>query len=451
MSDPPHRRVAAVVGEPSLRRRYLGSAGWSMAGSAGSQVLNLVAMVAVARLLGKVQYGELGIVMRTTAAFGTFAGIGLGTAATRYLAELRASDPERAGRIWGLIDSVALVTSGLSATLFLCLSGVLSERALKAPHLAPLLCLSVIALVFNTLTGVQNAVLAGFEAFRRTARVQLARGLISLPGMFLLTALLGLPGAVAGLGVVAFGGFAVGRLALHDEARRYGVRFRRRGVWCERGVIWKFSLPILLSGSVLISGEWFCEALLTRQPGGFAQMGLFLAAAQWTSAIEFLQNTLSGPAVSLMSNLYWTDQLARFRKLCLSNIALLFLASGGIGGVVALAAPWIMKAYGPGFGEGTLVLRLVCGMAAVRAVSRATSNVLYAVGKVRVEWACSMVRITVQIGLWYALMSHGAAGLAVAMLGAYVAQVTLQGGYVYGFLRRGPVSRGAVELAGGSR
>lgn len=235
MSDSSAHTANPAASEPSLKRRYLGSAFWSMAGAAGSQVLNLGAMVLVVRLLGKVQYGELGIVMRTTAAFGTFAGIGLGTAATRYLAQLRASDPERAGRVWGLIDSVALLTSGASATLFLCLSGVLSERVLKAPHLAPLLCLSVIALVFNTLTGVQNAVLAGFEAFRRTARVQLARGLISLPGMFLLTALLGLPGAVAGLGVVAFGAFVVGRLALHDEARRYGVRFRRRGVWCERG------------------------------------------------------------------------------------------------------------------------------------------------------------------------------------------------------------------------
>ena len=223
----------------------------------------------------------------------------------------------------------------------------------------------------------------------------------------------------------------------------------RRGAWGERQILWKYSAPIFFSSAVLITGEWLCEAIMFRQPDGKAQMGLYLAAIQWTAAIEFLQNTLASPAVSLMSNLYWTNDLVRFRKLCLANIGLIAGASGAIAGVLAIAAPWIMRAYGSGFGPAAHVLQLVCVMAAVRAVSRATSTVLFSVGKVRVEWAFSMVRIALQISLWYALVSRGAAGLAIAMLGAYLAQLILQGGYVYALLRHSRTGAEAVDSAGG--
>jgi len=420
----------------SLRGRYARSAFWSMAGSASSQLLLLLSAVVVGRLLGPERYGDLGIIQRTTAAFGTFAGIGLGTTVNRYLAELRVTDPERAGRVWGLIDNVALCTSGVIGTIVIIVAPYLCTHALKAPYLSSLFFISVIALVFNTLMGVQNAALAGFEAFKKTAIVMLVRGVINLPAMVLATYYLGLTGAVIGVSVTAFAGFGVGRGVLRSEARKHSVRFRRKGVWRERSIIWNFSLPMFLSGSILISGEWLCEALLFRQVDGDFQMGLYMAAAAWARGIEFLQNTLARPGVSLMANVYWTDSLVRFRKLCLANVGLIAVAAGGIATGVALLAPWIMAAFGSEYEAGVRVLQLVCAMAAARAVSRATSNVLFAVNRVRVEWFCSMVRITVQLVLWILLSSQGAQGLALAMLGAFVAQLMLQSVYVLTIIRQ---------------
>lgn len=424
-AEPPISQVVA-----SLRRRYFGGAFWSIAGTVAGQGFTLIAAVVVARLLGAKQYGELGILMRTTAAFGTFAGMGLGTAVNRYLAELRVMDPVRAGRVWGMIDNVAVVTSLCSSVLVLVLSPYLSENVLKAPHLHGLLCLSIVALVFNTLTGIQNAALAGFEAFRKTALVNVIRGMVNLPAMVVATYAFGLTGAVAGLGVVSLAAFGVGRVALHQEAHKHGVPLRRKGTWSERSVLWRFSLPIFASGCILITGEWFCEATLARSPGGYVQMGLYLAAFQWTNAIEFLQNTLASPAISLMSNLYWTNDLARFRKLCLANLALVAGAAAGVAAVIAALAPWIIGAYGEDFESAVVVLRCVCFMGVVQAVSRSTSGVLHAVNRVRVEWMCSMVRISLQLLLFYLLIDRGAVGLVLAMAGAYVAQLTLQGVFV---------------------
>jgi O-antigen/teichoic acid export membrane protein len=77
---------------------------WSMAGAMISRGLMLVATVAVARLLGKTGYGELGMIQSTVGMFGVFAGFGLGLTATKHVAELRQSDPIRAGRILGALD-----------------------------------------------------------------------------------------------------------------------------------------------------------------------------------------------------------------------------------------------------------------------------------------------------------------------------------------------------------
>ncbi len=53
-------------------------------------------------MLGKEEFGKLGIVQSTVGMFQVFAGFGLGLTATKYVAEFRDSDPAKTGRIIGL-------------------------------------------------------------------------------------------------------------------------------------------------------------------------------------------------------------------------------------------------------------------------------------------------------------------------------------------------------------
>ena len=61
---------------------------WTFAGTVISRGLMFVATVAVARILGKTAYGELGMIQSTVGMFSVFAGFGLGLTATKYVAEL---------------------------------------------------------------------------------------------------------------------------------------------------------------------------------------------------------------------------------------------------------------------------------------------------------------------------------------------------------------------------
>ena len=88
------RLESSPLGERLLRGSF-----WSLLGTFASRALGLAAAILAARILGKAVYGELGIIQSTVGMLGTFAGFGMGTTATKYVAELRYKDPAQAGKI----------------------------------------------------------------------------------------------------------------------------------------------------------------------------------------------------------------------------------------------------------------------------------------------------------------------------------------------------------------
>src|SRR5580658_7469795 len=80
---------------------------WSLVGAVLARGLGVASSIIVARALGIAAFGEFTMIQSTVGLFGTFAGLGLGVTVTKYVAELRESDPVRCGRVIGLILLVA--------------------------------------------------------------------------------------------------------------------------------------------------------------------------------------------------------------------------------------------------------------------------------------------------------------------------------------------------------
>ena len=221
---------------------------WSMAGSIISRGLMLCATILVARILGKTVYGELGMIQSTVGMFGVFAGFGLGLTATKHVAEFRLKDPERAGRIIGLSSLFAILTGGLMALGLFIFAPWLAANTINAPHLSGVLRIGALILLINALNGAQTGALAGFEAFKTIAYVNLFIGLISFPILVAGAYLGGLTGAVWALVINLGFNWLINHLALRNEAQRYNVPFTFRGCVSEWPVLWKFSMPAAISG-----------------------------------------------------------------------------------------------------------------------------------------------------------------------------------------------------------
>jgi O-antigen/teichoic acid export membrane protein len=275
---------------------------WSMAGTVLSRGMMFAASVLVARILGKTIYGELGIIHSTINMFGVFAGFELGLTATKHVAEFRDNDPERAGRIISLSWLVAVVTGSLMALVLFIFAPWLAGNTLNAPHLTVSLRISAFILFINALNSAQTGALSGLEAFKAIAHVNLVVGFLSFPLVLGGAYVGGLNGVVWGL-LISFGlNWLLNHLALRKEANRHNINLTFGCCTSEFPVLWKFSLPAVLSGSMVGPVRWACSAMLVNQPGGYSEMGIFTAAIIFQSLILFVCGMLNQPLLSMLSN-----------------------------------------------------------------------------------------------------------------------------------------------------
>ena len=287
------QRLQTLIPANSFRARFARGAFWSLVGTLISQALTLAASVVVARLLGKVGFGELSMIRSTVGMFGVFAGLGLGLTATKYVAEFRLKDPGRAGRIIGMSSCVAFLSGGVISTLVFAFTPYLAAHVINAPHLAPELRIACALLFLNALVGAQTGALAGFEAFKTIAKVNLCRGLLTFPLMVSGVYFWGLPGAVSALAIAAAAGWVLNHFALRNQTRRAAIAANYRGFWPELPVLSKFSLPAVLSGFMVAPVTWVVKALLVNQANGYAAMGIFEAANKWRRLVVLVPSLLA--------------------------------------------------------------------------------------------------------------------------------------------------------------
>lgn len=411
---------------------------WSIAGTAISRGLMLGASVLLARMLGKTIFGELGIIQSTIGMLGTFAGFGLGLTATKHVAEFREKDPERAGRIIALAWRVAAVTGGLMALGLVVFAPWLANNTINAPHLVVPLRIGALILFISALNGAQTGVLAGFEAFKTIAHVNLLIGMLSFPILIAGAWFGGLNGAILALAINLGINWFFNHLAVRKEAKRFGVPLNFIGCGSEWAVLWKFSVPAVVSGALVGPVNWACRALLVNQPDGYGEMGIYSAAYQWHAAILFLPGLLSQVALPLLSNLNDGMRIRQYRKVLQANIFINAGASLAVVIPIILLADIIMLAYGSEYGQGANVLRALAFTSVLMAVNNVVGSAIASRGKMWVGFAFNAVWAVVLVTATATLLNlgYGAYGLACAMLIAYVFHSCWQAVYIRFLLRR---------------
>lgn len=396
---------------------------WSVMGTGIPQVFNLVSTVVAARLLGKLQYGEFGIINNTAGLFSIFAILGLALASTKHIAEFREKEPERAGHIIALFSLLAMGTAVLMAVLLIAIAPWLSESALAAPHLTDLLRIGVGIVIFGMINSVQMGALSGFEAFRTIARINTFYAIIAL---FLLAGgvyLFGLPGAVWAI-VIAMGiNCIISNIELRKEAFRAGVPISFTGCSKELHILVGFSLPAILAGMMFTPANWLCSAMLVNTPNGYAEMGIFQAASSWQKAILFLPQCLNMIALPMLADFHGAQKRRQYRKAFWYNTILVGASALGGAIMVSLASPFIMKIYGPSFESGSFVLVILSFSAFLTAIAAYIGVTMISQGRIWLCTASSALWALALIGSAYFLIpGFGALGFSLAMLLSYLLQ-----------------------------
>ncbi len=378
-----HRLVAA---DALAFAHSLASGGsWTLLGTVLSQFCALLGTIAAARILGRNAFGELMIVQSTTYMLAGVGSAGIGVTSTRYLSQLKDSDPARAGRVLGLSASVSAATAIAFAVILLFLAPVLAAKSFNAPELSGFLRLSSVAVLFVSMNAFQTGSLIGLHAFRTNAIINAIQGGVSLLTILLLVPHFALHGAIVALIVTSASVWFWSQKLLRAECRKFGIQITHRNIWREKAIFLDFALPSALSG---ISGQmavWGSNAIVARQANGMVELGLFSVANTFRQVVLFAPGVLSRVAMPLLANRIGKTASRSYRPSFDLNVRINALLGSGTAVLVALAVPVVLPVYGRGFGAGLATTYVLLASAPLEVISWAFFQALVGHGRIWVS------------------------------------------------------------------
>lgn len=408
--------------------RFISGAFWSLSSSIVSQGLMLLASIVAARILGKLQFGELGMIRSTINMFSVFAGFGLGLTATKYIAEFRIKDINKTGKIIGLTIIFATLIGGLISCSIVLLAPFLANRTINSPNLITEIRLGAIILFFTSLNGAYTGILAGFEAIKSIAKINFFAGIVSFPIQILLTLLWGLKGSIIGFGINFLFLSIFNFITVCKTSTQFGVTILFKKSFDELPIIYKFSLPALLSGLMVSPVMWACNTILVSKPNGYSELAIFDAANQWRASILFIPLALSQIILPLLSD---AENHYRFNKIIRLNIYFNVIISLIISLTISIFSFFIMSSYGPTFRDGQSVLIILAFSAIFISVNNVIGHAIASRGKMWVGFFFNLIwGVTLLVCTYtYINLGYGAKGLAYSFLISYLVHTVLQGIY----------------------
>lgn len=277
----------------SVYKRLLNATAWNLLGLIVNKGFPFLASILIARLLGPQLNGELGIITSTTSVFVTFAVMGLGMTSTKFIAQYKKDNPNLASKVLGVTNFIGILMGLILAIILFILSDWLASNQLNAPHLAICLKIASITIFFSAFNGVQRGTLSGFEWFRQLALVDIIIGIITVVLNLLSAITFGILGLVVAQAITSAINTVVYTIYIRKANQRYGIKVDLSGLKTELSIIWKVSIPAMLSSIMVGPVVWICETILVNTDGGYESLGIFNAANQWRSILGVLPGVLN--------------------------------------------------------------------------------------------------------------------------------------------------------------
>ncbi|WP_121632988.1 oligosaccharide flippase family protein [Tropicibacter alexandrii] len=433
----------------SVLRRLRDGFGWSVLGNLGWRSLTAASSVLVARVLGPVGFGELGILRSTANILTTLAVFRLGTTANKHVAEFRETDPVRAARILSMTLFVSAVLCALFGAVLLFGGGYIATTYLNNPGLSLPLRVGSVFMFCQAYSAVRETILIGTEQFRAYARVNIWKGATTAVLMPVGAWFWGVLGATLGLSLAALLSFVILEIHVRKALAMHGIKgnlpFRE---WrSEVSILWTFALPGLITGLMTAGCYWLGRVHLAGAENGFQELGLFEAANQWRTMILFVPGSLSLVALPIIAGTYGQADKSEFHK----AVSLQF------NGILAIALPvtvvticlsdWLMVIFGDAYDDGAMVLPALMISVALFALNQSLRKIMDGTGHVWRHTALSVIwALAFLLPLYFIWEEPTAISLAYAYLVAEAVMALASLAYIIVLLSRQFLRQTAIPI-----
>lgn len=438
----PADALKSILAPFPLLRRLTHAAGWTTLGTVIGNGLTFVAMIGVARLLGREAFGELGILQSTVTMFQVFAAVGLSSTAMKHVAEYRSREPLRAGHIIAISDLTAVVAGGVAAIAVFAFAPWLAAKALVHPELTSLLRIAAVTIALSSLTGAMNGTLGGMEEFRSIAVINFTSGLTAFPLVLAGALWKGVEGVVLALAAQALLTCVLVCWMARRKAKKHSIPITLHGAR-EWPVLWRFSLPAMLAAIMVAPAEWLCSAMLVRR-SGYSQMGIYAAAMQWRNLLMFLPIMIVQSALPVFASVKSAHgpRSEEFRRLTVVSQNAIMLLIFPAATLLMFLARDVFRLYGAAYVPGSNVLVAVCFMVTIQCTMCGLAPAIEAWGNMWAPAAFNSCWGLLYISFaWAGVARWGAVALAFASGAAFIALNYINLIYFHGKFPKGTATR----------
>lgn len=289
-----------IIGS-QIAKKFVQDTFWSVTGSIISKAIVFATWVLIGRILGSADYGNFGIIRDTVVMFSSFAGLGLGLTASKFVAEYLEIDKEKAGRIIGLTMMFGVIAGLIVGGGVFVSSPLISLSMLNNPDFTQDMEMASIMLFFTSLNGAQIGALQGLMAYKTIAKINIWQALSCAPILILATYFGGVHGSIFGFTFYNIIICIFSHYAINKEVKNNGIVIRYRDCLNEKYLFWSYSLPAFLSGLLITPMKWLSEVILINIPEGSRQLGLFMAAQTLGSMFLMFTSMLNAPFLTTMA------------------------------------------------------------------------------------------------------------------------------------------------------
>ena len=352
---------------------------WALLGSALGKGLSLLAGILVARFLGKEMYGQYGIIKNTLLNIAVFSTLGLGYTGTRFIARSIKSKEDNPLRIIKIIYLITFLASSVIALAVFVFSKRLAIF-IKAPDLDGALRLTSIIIVFNAVNTSQIGVLSGFKAFKTIARNNTIAGIVTFLCSAIMAYYWALDGALWALLLCTLFNVSLNYASVKHHSEEYTSSEITSEISYREIIL--FSIPIALQES-LYTIVHFASSYLLISYGGYGELGITSAAAQWSAILLFLPSVMQNVMLSYFSSS--SSTLSLRNKMITINFGATFVPWV----VIALFSGFITSFYGETYDSLRIVLIISCLNAVFSSVSNVIVYEFISLGK---NWEMFLIR-----------------------------------------------------------
>ncbi len=400
---------------------------WAILGSFVSKGINFVSIAWIALILGPEMFGEYNVIQATVGMFGTVSGLGLGLAATKLIAEFRDRDILKVGRIISTLYLLSFIISFIVAVVFFSTAGLVSNNLLNNDKLTLLLQITSVIVIFDAISGVQNGVLTGFEAFKEMTFIGVFVGVISAPLLVIGAYFYGLIGLTVMLLLSRLINVVANRIYLDKKFKIHQIKVKPLMNKEVVKDIFAIGIPSFLAGLSTTIFNWISTSLFVNQPFGYQALGTYTTANQLRTIVTLLPDSAGKVTMPQLANAYGNQDMKRFKKTVIVTFIWNLILSVIPAVVLFFFGGLFQNFFGDEFNLSNQLILIVLVTGILIALNNAVgyilicSNLIWYDFILRIFWGIALMLLIFFYGRY-----NGAIGYAISILGASIIHMIAQ-------------------------